>query len=180
MEKVVFLDRDGVINIEKNYLYKIEEFEFIDGVFESLKYLQNLDYKLIIITNQSGIGRKYYSMEDYNLLTDWMKNKFKENGINISGVFCCPHSPQDNCQCRKPKIGMIKESEKLFKIDYSNSWLIGDKTSDIETANNINISNTIQVCSGHKFDKSTSKAKYIIDSIKDIKNIIKKGFEDAK
>ena len=83
MHKVVFLDRDGVINIEKNYLYKIEDFEFIDGVFESLEYLQNLGYKLIIITNQSGIGRGYYSLEQYNKLTNWMIEKFNLNIIKL-------------------------------------------------------------------------------------------------
>ena len=83
MEKVVFLDRDGVINIEKNYLYKIEDFEFIDGVFESLHYLQNLGYKLIIITNQSGMGRGYYTLEQYNKLTIWMLKQFNVNNINL-------------------------------------------------------------------------------------------------
>jgi len=173
MEKVVFLDRDGVINIEKNYLYKIEDFEFIDGVFESLKYLQNLGYKLIIITNQSGIGRGYYTLEQYNKLTKWMQKQFLLNNINISSVFCCPHSPDDKCDCRKPKIGMIKQSSEVLNIDFKNSWLVGDKDSDIQTAYNSNIPNTIQVQSGHKFDKKDSKAKYIINSIKDITTIIK-------
>ncbi|MEA2017015.1 MAG: D-glycero-beta-D-manno-heptose 1,7-bisphosphate 7-phosphatase [Campylobacterota bacterium] len=173
MEKVVFLDRDGVINIEKNYLYKIEDFEFIDGVFESLKYLQNLDYKLIIITNQSGIGRGYYTLEQYNKLTTWMIEQFNSNDIVISSVFCCPHEPNSNCDCRKPKTGMIEQSQKIFDIDFANSWLIGDKDSDIQTAYNANIPNTIQVQSGHIFDKKDSKAKYITNSIKDIDTIIK-------
>ena len=173
MEKVVFLDRDGVINIEKDYLYKIEEFEFIDGVFESLIYLQNLGYKLVIITNQSGIGRGYYTYEQYNILTSWMKQEFKNKNIDILEVFCCPHAPTENCNCRKPKTGMIEDTTKLIDIDYSNSWLIGDKSSDIQTAINVNIPNTIQVLSGHKFDEKNSQAKYILNSIKDIPNIIK-------
>ncbi len=172
MEKVVFLDRDGVINIEKNYLYKIEDFEFIDGVFEALAYLQNLGYKLIIITNQSGIGRGYYTFEQYNKLTNWMIEQFNLNNIEISSVFCCPHEPNKNCNCRKPKTGMIEQSAEILDIDFENSWLIGDKDSDIQTAYNSNISNTIQVQSGHKFDKKDSKAKYIMNSIKDISTII--------
>jgi len=172
VEKVIFLDRDGVINIEKNYLYKIEDFEFIDGTFSSLKYLQSLGYKFVIITNQSGIGRGYYTLNQYQELTNWMVDQFKNNGINISEVFCCPHSPNDNCNCRKPKIGMITQSSKILDIDYENSWLIGDKDSDIQTAYNANIPNTIQVKSGHNFNEENSKAKFVVDSIKDIINII--------
>ncbi|MEA2050813.1 MAG: D-glycero-beta-D-manno-heptose 1,7-bisphosphate 7-phosphatase [Campylobacterota bacterium] len=172
MNKVVFLDRDGVINIEKDYLYKIEDFEFIDGVFESLKYLQNLNYKLIIVTNQSGIGRGYYSIKDFNTLTKWMLDEFEKRDIKIDNVYFCPHTPDTKCECRKPKIGMIKQSSKLFDIDYENSWLIGDKDSDIQMAINANISNTIQVKSGHKFDEQSSKAKFILNSIKDIPKVI--------
>ena len=173
MKKIVFIDRDGVINIEKNYLYKIEDFEFIDGVFESLKYLQNLGYKLVIITNQSGIGRGYYTFEQYETLTTWMKKQFLKNNINISEVFCCPHTPDTNCNCRKPKTGMIDNCSKILDIDHKNSWLIGDKDSDIQTAYNANIKNTIQVRSGHKFDEAESNAAYIVNSIKDIPSIIK-------
>lgn len=174
MQKVVFLDRDGVINIEKEYLYKKEDFEFIDGVFSSLQYLQKLGYKFIIITNQSGIGRGYYTLEQYNQLTQWMKQQFKENNIDIVEVYCCPHAPTQSCQCRKPNIGMIQQAAKIIDIDYENSWLIGDKSSDIQTAINANIKHTIQVRSGHIFDEKSSKAEYIINSLKDIPNIIKK------
>lgn len=173
MEKIVFLDRDGVINIEKDYLYKVEDFEFIEGVFSALHYLQKLGFKFVIITNQSGIGRGYYTLEQYNILTLWMKEQFKKNDIEIIEVYCCPHAPDENCSCRKPNIGMIEQASKIVDIDYKNSWLIGDKSSDIQTAINANIQNTIQVRSGHKFDEKSSKADYIVNSIKDIPNIIK-------
>ena len=173
MDKVIFLDRDGVINIEKNYLYKIEDFEFIDGVFNALGYLQNLGYKLIIITNQSGIGRGYYSKEQYDILTQWLKKEFLENHIFISEIYCCPHAPDDKCDCRKPKIGMINQASNIIDIDYANSWVIGDKSSDIQTGLNANISNTIQVKTGHDFDEKESKASFIINSLKDVLTIIK-------
>ena len=175
MDKVVFFDRDGVINVEKNYLHKIEDFEFIDSQFTSFHYLKNLGYKFVIITNQSGIDRGKYTVEDFNLLTDWMLSCFKEHGITIEAVNYCPHHPDfsGDCACRKPKIGMIKQAESVLNIDYKNSWLVGDKDSDIGAAQNANIPNTIQVRSGHSFDEKTSKAKYIIDSIKDIAKIIK-------
>jgi D-glycero-D-manno-heptose 1,7-bisphosphate phosphatase len=173
MDKIIFLDRDGVINIEKDYLYRIEDFEFIDGVFSSLQYLQTLGFKFVIITNQSGIGRGYYNLAQYNELTLWIKEQFKDNNIDIVEVYCCPHAPDEKCSCRKPNIGMIEQASKILNIDYKNSWLIGDKSSDIQTANNANIKNTIQVRSGHKFDEKNSKADYIVDSMKDIPTIIK-------
>ena len=172
MEKVIFLDRDGVINKEKDYLFKIEDFEFIDGVFSALKYLQNLGYKLIVVTNQSGINRGFYTQDDFNKLTIWMLKEFEKNNIKIDSVFFCPHTPKENCNCRKPNIGMFKQAGKLFEIDFKNSWLIGDKNSDIQMALNGGISNTIQVKSGHSFDTASSNAKYILNSIKDIKEVI--------
>lgn len=173
MQKAVFLDRDGVINIDKDYIYEIKKFEFIDGVFESLIYLQNLGYKLFIVTNQSGIGRGYYTLENFNTLTSWMLEKLEEKNIFIDDVQLCQHSPESSCNCRKPKTGMIEAILKNHKIDLSNSWLIGDKSSDIKCAINANIKNTIQVQSGKPFEKSESLATYICNSIKDIPTIIK-------
>ena len=173
MCKAVFLDRDGVINVEKDYLYKIEDFEFMDGLFDSLRYLQELGYKLFIITNQSGIARNYYKIEDFNHLTSWMLSEFEKNGIKISQVELCPHGPNDNCTCRKPKTEMIENILKNFSLDLEKSWLIGDKSSDIKCAKNANIKNTIQVKSGHHFDEKKSEADFICESIKDIKEIIK-------
>lgn len=172
MTKAIFLDRDGVINIEKNYLYKIEDFEFVEGTFESLKYLQELGYILFVITNQSGVDRGYYSLEDFNKLTDWMISEFRTQNILIAQVELCPHTPNDNCNCRKPKTGMIDNILKSHKIDLENSWLIGDKSSDIECAKNANIKNTIQVKSGHDFDEKNSEANFVCDSIKDLPKII--------
>ncbi len=172
MTKAVFLDRDGVINIEKNYLYKIEDFEFIDGVFDALLYLQNNGYLLFVITNQSGIGRGYYTQNDFDKLTLWMVEKFKEKNIQIQEVQCCPHNPTDNCQCRKPKTLMIDNILKNHSIDLENSWLIGDKSSDILCGKNANIKNTIQVQSGHKFDVNLSEADYTLPSLKQIQSVI--------
>ncbi|MGE4456334.1 MAG: D-glycero-beta-D-manno-heptose 1,7-bisphosphate 7-phosphatase [Arcobacteraceae bacterium] len=173
MNKAVFIDRDGVINVEKDYVYKIEDFEFIDGVFESCRYLQELGYMLVVITNQSGIGRGYYTQSDFENLTAWMIEEFAKNGVNVTHVYHCPHSPKEECSCRKPKTGMIDTAVEEFDIDVSKSYLIGDKVSDIECAKNAKIKTSIHVKSGHSFDESDSNADFIIDSIKEIKNIIK-------
>ena len=171
--KTIFLDRDGVINKEKHYLYKIEDFEFINGVHEACRYLTELDYKIIIITNQSGISRGLYSEKDYKILTKWMLDQFKSNLIDIHDVYYCPHSSKDHCQCRKPLPGMLIKAQKKYNIDMQNSWLCGDKEVDIIAANSSGITNTILVKSGHKIDEENSQAKYLIDSIKDIGNIIR-------
>ena len=160
--KTIFLDRDGVINKEVKYLHKIEEFTFIDGIFDACKYYQNLDYKIIIITNQSGIARGYYDENTFQKITKWMLSQFEKNNINILEVFYCPHGPDSICECRKPKPGMLLNAKKKYNIDINSSWMIGDKEVDIIAANNAGIYNTIQVRSGHKFNESTSKAKYVI------------------
>ena len=105
--KTIFLDRDGVINKEVNYLHKIEDFEFIDGVFDTCQYFKSLNYKIIITTNQSGISRGYYTEIDFQKLTNWMLGQFNINNIDILDVIHCPHLPSDLCDCRKPKPGMF-------------------------------------------------------------------------
>ena len=89
--KTIFIDRDGVINKEINYLHKIEDFEFIDGIFDACLHFQSLGYKIIIITNQSGISRGYYTESDYQKVTQWMLNQFKYKNIKILDIFHCPH-----------------------------------------------------------------------------------------
>jgi D-glycero-D-manno-heptose 1,7-bisphosphate phosphatase len=170
--KTIFLDRDGVINIEKNYLYKIEDFEFINGVFSTCEYLKELGYEIIIITNQSGISRNLYSENDFKKLTFWMRGQFSANGVEILDVFYCPHLPTEKCSCRKPEPGMLIEARIKYNIDMENSWLIGDKEVDISAAINANITNSILVRSGHKLDEKSSKAKYIINSINDLREVI--------
>ena len=170
--KTIFLDRDGVINKELNYLYKIEDFEFIDGVFETCKYLITLDYKIIVITNQSGISRGYYTEKDFQIINNWMLSEFKKNGVSILDVFYCPHLPDSNCTCRKPKPGMLLEAKNKHNINMQNSWLIGDKEVDIIAARNSNITNTILVRSGHQINEANSEAKFVIDSVQQTNKII--------
>ena len=171
--KTIFLDRDGVVNKEVRYLYRLSDFEFIDGVFDACLYFQKLSYKIIIISNQSGIARGYYNENDYQKLTEWMLGQFNDNGINILDIFYCPHSPESLCECRKPKPGMLIEAKDKYNIDMKDSWMIGDKETDIKAANLAGITNTILVRSGHLVDKSNSKSKFTIDSIKQSNKVIK-------
>ena len=172
-QKAVFIDRDGVINKEVGYLHKIEDFEFIDGVFDACKHFQTIGYQLVVITNQSGISRGYYSEEDFHTVTAWMLEQFSDQGINILDVFFCPHGPKSTCECRKPRPGMLLEARNKYNIDMDLSWMIGDKEADVGAANAARIDNTILVKSGHSIDEANSKAKFILKSIKDSIQIIK-------
>ena len=170
--KTIFLDRDGVINKEVNYLNKIDDFEFIDGIFDVCLYFQNLGYKIIIVTNQSGIYRGYYTEHDYQKVTQWMLAQFANEDINILDIFHCPHGPDSTCNCRKPKPGMFLNAKTKYNIDMKNSWMIGDKEVDVIAANAAGIDNTILVRSGHRIDESNSKASFFLDSIQQSKQII--------
>ena len=145
MNKAIFLDRDGVINEDSGYVSKIADFHFIDGVFEALKGFKKLGFLLIIVTNQSGIGRGFYSLEDFENLNKFMLDEFAKNAVFIDKVYFCPHGVEDGCECRKPRAGMILQAINEFKIDPKNSVLIGDKPSDTEAAKNANLANAYQI-----------------------------------
>lgn len=171
MNKAFFLDRDGVINKEKNYLYKIEDFEFIDGVFETCKYFQDKGYLIIIITNQAGIARAKFTEEDFKILTNWMIDKFKEKDIKISKVYYCPHHPDFTgiCECRKPNPGMLIKAQVDFNIDLNQSVFVGDKNSDIEAALKIGINKTFLITTGHEIIENRFSVK-ILNNLIDLIN----------
>jgi len=168
MKKALFLDRDGVINVEKNYLYKSDDFEFIDGIFDLILHFQNLGYLLFVVTNQSGIARNYYTVYDFNVLTEWMLSELAKHGINVQHVYYCPHHPDVSrkCSCRKPEPGMLLEAAKEYSLDLKNSIMIGDKERDIEAG----LSAGLEVT--YLFDESnkikSSKAKKIVNKLEDV------------
>lgn len=139
----LFLDRDGVINRDFGYVYKIEDFKIIPGVLKALKGFLKLNYKIFIITNQSGIQRGYYSLKDFEILTKHMLEIFKKNNIFITKVYYCKHL--SGCENRKPNPGMILRAKKEFNIDLKNSILVGDKQSDIQAGINAGISRNFLV-----------------------------------
>jgi D-glycero-D-manno-heptose 1,7-bisphosphate phosphatase len=171
MNKALFLDRDGVVNVEIEYLYKIEDFEFVDGVLDLCKHYQNLGYMIFIVTNQSGIARNYYSEDDFSKLTSWMIEEFLKFGIEIKKVYFCPHHPDISfsCSCRKPAPGMIMKAKEEFDVDLEKSILVGDKESDIEAAIASGIKET------YLFDEKNicnkSKATKIVSKLEEIYNV---------
>src|SRR3989338_4487114 len=122
MNKAVFLDRDGTLNIDEGYTYKTQDLKFFPDVFASLNLLKK-DFKFIIISNQSGVGRGYYSEEDVHKFNDKLIDELKKHGIKIEKTYFCPHPPDVECDCRKPNIKFIKQAEKEFNIDLKNSWV---------------------------------------------------------
>ena len=143
--KAIFLDRDGTINVDKGYVYKIEDFEFIPGAIEALRMLQNKGYLLIVITNQSGIARGYYSESDFQKLNSYMVSELKKEGVVISDVLYCPHLPdapiaayRKDCDCRKPKLGLFEKAIQKWDIDLSKSYAVGDKERDLSICLNSN------------------------------------------
>jgi len=159
----VFLDRDGVINLDSGYVGKIKEFEFLPGVFSALKKIQDAGYRIIIITNQSGIARGFYSKKDFLELTKWMMDEFKKKRITIDQVYFCPHSPKDRCKCRKPLPNMLRRAIKDFNLEEGRSWIIGDKMSDMEMGKK-SYCKKILVGPQRKFKDLRMVAQFILNS----------------
>jgi len=130
--KAVFLDRDGTINDNRHgYVHTIEEFEFMPGAIEALKELSKTDYRIVIVTNQSGIGRGFYAEQDFEALSDWFLSTLATEGVRIDRIYHCPHTPEDRCSCRKPEIGMLSKAVADLGISLKDSWMVGDDAKDI-------------------------------------------------
>ena len=132
-DKVIFLDRDGVINekLEGDYVKTIDELKIFPEAFKAIKLLKENDYKLVLITNQRGIARGLMTHEDLATVHDYLQSELNNHGVSIDAIFYCPHD-YNQCKCRKPEIGLFLEAEKIFSIDKSASYMIGDSASDIE------------------------------------------------
>jgi D-glycero-D-manno-heptose 1,7-bisphosphate phosphatase len=136
--RAVFLDRDGTINIEKDYLFRPEEFEFIPGVPDAIRLLNEHGFKVIVVTNQSGIGRGYYTESDMHLLHRHLDTELAAFAAHIDAYYFCPHHPEEaagkykrECSCRKPLDGMLRQAAGDYAIDLGGSYIIGDKVADI-------------------------------------------------
>lgn len=139
LQKALFLDRDGVINIDYGYVSRKEEFIFNDDIFKVCREARKKNYKIFIITNQAGIGRGYYTKQEYLNLSMWVESFFQKKEIKIDKTYFCPHHPihglgkyKKDCKYRKPYPGMILRAKCEYKLNIEDSILIGDKISDIE------------------------------------------------
>ncbi|MCE0493038.1 D-glycero-beta-D-manno-heptose 1,7-bisphosphate 7-phosphatase [Vibrio salinus] len=172
----VFLDRDGVINVDHGYVHDEHDFDFIEGVFEATKLLQNMGYLLVLVTNQAGIARGIYSEERFLSLTQWMDWNFIDNGVEFDGIYYCPHHPDEgigkykqDCDCRKPKPGMFISARDFLKIDMANSVMVGDKAEDLMAAEAAGVGTKILVRTGKPVtEKGEAIATVVLDSIRDV------------
>jgi D-glycero-D-manno-heptose 1,7-bisphosphate phosphatase len=146
-QPAVFFDRDGVLNVDKHYVYRIEDFEWIPGAIDSIKLANSLQYRTFIVTNQSGIARGYYTINAMEELHNWMLNELNTHGAKIDHVYYCPYNDTgvvsefvvDDHPDRKPNPGMIEQAIQDFNISRENSFIIGDKQSDLEAGRRANI-----------------------------------------
>lgn len=181
--KFVLLDRDGVINIEKSYLHKIEDFEYEKNVVEGLLKLRDLGYRFAIITNQAGIARGYYTEEGYLKLQSFIEDDLFKKGIKIEKSYFCPHHPNVTgkygveCDCRKPNTGNFELAIKEFDIDVKNSFMIGDKITDLIPAEKLGIT-PVLVKTGYGLEslkklEGTKLNSIVVNDILDFSEVLK-------
>ncbi|MEA3465362.1 MAG: D-glycero-beta-D-manno-heptose 1,7-bisphosphate 7-phosphatase [Thermodesulfobacteriota bacterium] len=139
MQKAVFLDRDGTINVERDYLFRCEEFEFIPGVPQAIKQLNDAGFLVVVVTNQSGVARGYYSEGDVERLHEFVQLQLADYGAHVDAFYYCPHHPDKGndpylkqCRCRKGQPGMLLDAAREFDIDLPHSFMVGDKLADVE------------------------------------------------
>ncbi|HBO37114.1 MAG TPA: D-glycero-beta-D-manno-heptose-1,7-bisphosphate 7-phosphatase [Pasteurellaceae bacterium] len=181
MKKAIFLDRDGTLNIDHGYVHEIDDFQFIDGSIEALKKLKEMDYLLVLVTNQSGIARGYFSEKQFLALTEWMDWSLADRGIDLDGIYYCPHHVdglgeyKQDCDCRKPKSGMLLKAIKELNIDPTQSFMVGDKIEDLQAGIGAKVQYNILVKTGKPVtEEGTQLADYILDSIADLPQLVKR------
>jgi len=165
----LFLDRDGIINIDTGYVHTKEAFHFNPGIFQLCQLFAKHHYRIFVVTNQSGIHRGYYTTESFHQLTQWIHRMFRKQGINIEQTYFCPHLPNEGCTCRKPAPGMVHQAQKEYNIDLKASWMIGDKQSDIDLATQAGIGHTIAIAA-HPLEG----AQYQFETIEKCVDFLKK------
>jgi D-glycero-D-manno-heptose 1,7-bisphosphate phosphatase len=172
----VFIDRDGVINVDHGYVHTVDDFEYVEGVFEACKKFKEMGYLLVLVTNQAGIARGMYTEDEFLTLTEWMDWNFVDNGVEFDGIYYCPHHPTEgkgdylqDCECRKPKPGMFISARDFLKIDMANSVMIGDKADDMKAAGAAEVGTKILVRSGKPVtEEGEALASVVLDSVADV------------
>ncbi|RXK34493.1 D-glycero-beta-D-manno-heptose-1,7-bisphosphate 7-phosphatase [Arsenophonus endosymbiont of Bemisia tabaci Asia II 3] len=177
----IFLDRDGTINLDHGYVYEIDNFRFIESAIEAMLELKKMGYALILVTNQSGIARGFFTEAQFLELTKWMDWSLIDRGVEFDGIYYCPHHPdaieqkyKQICDCRKPKAGMLLAARKQLNINMKASYMVGDKLSDMQASKEAHIGTNVLVTTGKSVTEDDKKsADWIINSLADLPNKIK-------
>nr|WP_256548407.1 D-glycero-beta-D-manno-heptose 1,7-bisphosphate 7-phosphatase [Xenorhabdus bovienii] len=175
------MDRDGTINIDHGYVHEIDNFQFIDGAIEAMLELKKMGYALVLVTNQSGIAREMFTEDQFLQLTEWMDWSLADRGVDLDGIYYCPHHPEGstdaykkNCHCRKPQPGMLLDAQKELSIDMSASYMVGDKIEDMLAANAANVGTKVLVRTGKAVTEAVEQtADLVINSLADLPDAIK-------
>lgn len=164
LRPAAFIDRDGVINAELNYVSRVEDFHVLPGVVTGLRRLSEAGYALVVVTNQAGIAKGKFHESAFHLLTDYMLEHFAAQDVRFAGVYHCPHHPQGlierfrlDCDCRKPAPGMLLRAAAELGLDLSSSVLVGDKPSDTAAGRAAGVLRTVLVESGHALPADTTR-----------------------
>lgn len=175
MSRLVLIDRDGTINVERHYLSSPDQIELFDGSAEAIKLLKDLGLPVAVITNQSAIGRGYFDLAQLEKIHERLHDVLKKFETSVDAVYFCPHTPEDNCECRKPLAEMAQQAARDFSAELSKSFVIGDNVCDIELGKNVGAT-TILVRTG--YGKRTEAEKltepdYVVENLLEAANLIK-------
>lgn len=179
-KKFVLLDRDGTITVEKHYLSDPKQVELIPGASKGLKKLMQLQLGLIVITNQSGIGRKFFEVPTLNSIHRRMKDLLLQDGVILDDIYYCPHLPEDHCSCRKPNTGLVEKAKEKHHFDLKECFVIGDKALDIELGKNIGATTfLVRTGYGRGVEKENIiKSDYVVDALSEAADIIQQQLID--
>ncbi|MGB2706257.1 MAG: HAD family hydrolase [Candidatus Omnitrophota bacterium] len=184
MRKTIFIDRDGVINkdpggwTEHNYVTRWEDFHFLPNSIKAMKKLNEAGYGIVIVSNQAGVNKGYYTKEKLNEINQRMLGEMEKNGVKVKKVYYCVHQDSDDCDCRKPKTGLFKQAEKELGVTAAGNFFIGDGKMDVEAGAGMGM-RTILVLSGktnlEKIRDWDLKPNYIFDDLQEATEFILKG-----
>lgn len=172
----LFLDRDGVVNVDHGYVHRPADFEFLDGIFDLCRAAKAQGYWIFVVTNQAGIARGFYTEDDFHALTEWMRAEFKAAGAEIDAVYFSPYHPEHGIgdykresECRKPGPGMFLQATREFEVDLARSVLVGDKISDIEAGLAAGVASNLLFTPavGKQYEESQGQATAVITSLRD-------------
>ncbi len=175
-KRALFLDRDGVINEDYGYVHKIKDFRPVEGIYDLCRFAQQQAYLIIIITNQSGIARKYFSLQDLFKFHHHLTNQFLLRGIHLTDIYFCPHHPDfsGNCLCRKPNSLLLEKAISKYEVNPGISFMIGDSERDILAANKVHLTSVLfhPTASPEKVTPKNSQADIRISQLSDMVGIL--------
>ncbi|WP_058912369.1 D-glycero-beta-D-manno-heptose 1,7-bisphosphate 7-phosphatase [Entomohabitans teleogrylli] len=178
----IFLDRDGTINVDHGYVHEIDQFEFIDGAIDAMRELKEMGFMLVLVTNQSGIARGMFTEAQFEQLTEWMDWSLADRGVDLDGIYYCPHHPEGSvaefslsCDCRKPQPGMLNSARDYLHIDMAASYMVGDKLEDMQAAAAAQVGTKVLVRTGKSLtSEAESAADWVLNSLAELPAAIKK------